>query len=74
MQIRIRECTGTYLGNKAPLCTEEATIKPKIQGFGSGSAIDLSSGSAFRIRIQQLIKLAPKAKKNAYNLELFDKF
>jgi hypothetical protein len=26
----------------------------------------------FRIRIQQLIKLAPKAQKNSYHLELFD--
>jgi hypothetical protein len=42
-----------------------------------GSALDLSpgSGSAFRMRIRilQLINLAPKAKKkNSYHLELFD--
>ncbi len=36
------------------------------QCFGSGSAF------LMRIRIQQLIKLAPKAKKNSYHLELFD--
>jgi hypothetical protein len=44
---------------------------PRYQCFGSGSAFDLSPGSAFRmrIRIQQLVKLASKAKIKSYNLK-----
>jgi hypothetical protein len=53
-----------------------ASISWQNQCFGSGSVLDLSlgSGSAFQmgIRIQQLIKLAPKAKENSFHLVLFD--
>jgi hypothetical protein len=46
------------------------------QCFGSGSALNLSPGSGFqmriRIRIQLLIKLAPNAKIINIILELFD--